>query len=569
MKTNKYINGIAVAMLGLGLGSCASDYLDTPQHGNVNADEICKTTELAHQAAVGACQGLSGVWDYDLLYQFLGSGGETALSTFYGEYVGSDAYSNFFLEANPDWDFFYKMNNSMGYGTWVWDSKTWVYAYAMIAQCNEIIDGIDGAEGDEAERNFVKGEVYTLRAHCYWRLLQAYAPRWDASNNGEVLSVVLRTSPADPQEKPLSTMKEVLDQCYADLDIAVASFKAAGNYKRTLTYEPNLNVAYGVYARVAALRNDWAKVKEMAHNAQSGLHYSTPESLFAGFGSYVDGEWMWCNSFNLTVDNHIYSNWSTWYACNGYGARLSASTTRINRTLYDQIPTTDTRRNLWFTWDKISDDPAPFYASKNVTQLNQNIGSRKERRAAIAWIADHNAPGYSDAYTQGEGKDAQQPVICDGAQLKFFCQGDLGQNGISFPPYMRASEMFLLEAEACAMLGQTGEAQAILNSINKQYDPEYNCTKSGQDLIDEVRLYTRVELWGEGFCWYNLKRWGLPLYRKAWVADDPTSGNLPPTVACNVGPNEANLWRYGIPRAETNYNSAVTYPYEGNGPTYQ
>ena len=569
MKKNIFIKGASATLLSLALASCASDYLDTPHYGNLNSDDVCATTESAHQAVIGAAQGMSGIWDYSILWQFLGMG-ENAITTFYAEMPGSDAYWNYWYDNAPAWSIFYTMDDTMGKGNYVWDNKMWNYCYAMIGQLNEVIAGIDHAEGDAAERNFVKGEALTLRAHFYWRLLQAYAPRWDASNNGETLSVILRIDPTQEQDLPLSKMIDVLDQLYADLDKAIVAFKAAGNYTRTVTYEPNLSICYGVYARVAALKNDWATVQTMANNARQGYRSATPDDDFSGYCSYIDGEWMWCGSFSQ-VDNFVYSNWSTGWAANGYYARLEGGTNRINRSLYELIPENDVRRNLWFTIDKLDGiDIADFYNTKNVDPGNQDLRGLKVRRAAIAWIEEHNAPGFSGAYTAGStvpgaGETSRDPVICDGAQLKFFCDDMIGTNKFGFPPFMRATEMYLLEAEAYAMQGNASAAQQIINEVNKKFNPTYNCTLSGQALIDEIRNYTRIELWGEGFCWFNLKRWGLNLERKAWIADDPTSGNLPAGIECNVGPDDANLWRYGIPLSETSYNSNVTYPYPGNG----
>ncbi len=571
MKKNIYLKGAAATVLSLALASCASDYLDTPTHGNIDSDEVCATTETAHQAVIGACQGLAGVWSYDLLYQFLGIG-DVAVGTFYGEMPGSDSFNNFFLDVNPSWDIYYRMDDTMGKGNYVWDEKTWMWAYAMIGQVNEVLDGIDGAAGSDEERAFTKAEALTLRAHCYWRLLQAYAPRWEASNNGQSLSVILRVSAKQEQDLPLSPMIDVLDQMYADLDEAIVNYKAAGSYRRTLTYEPDLSVCYGVYARTAALKNDWEKVKTMAHNARQGFHSATKEEAFSGYCAYVNNEWMWSGSF-AAVDDHVYSNWSTNWACNGFRACNASGTNRINIDLYNKIPETDARRDLWMTVDKLDVDRSLIYNAKNINPLNMDIRQRTVRRAATAWIEDHQNKndGFTDlAYTskgqtEGSDQDVTAPVICDGAQMKFWSKGLLGQNGWGFPPFMRATEMYLLEAEACAMLGQSGEAQAILNEVNRKFNPDYTCTATGQQLIDEVRDYTRIELWGEGFCWFNLKRWGLNLTRRAWMAGDPASGNLPAAIECNVGPNDANLWRYGIPRSETNYNVNVTYPYPGNG----
>jgi hypothetical protein len=304
----------------------------------------------------------------------------------------------------------------------------------------------------------------------------------------------------------------------------------------------------------------------MAHNARQGKRLATTAEAFNGYNQYNSGEWMWSGSFS-DMDNYVYSNWSTCYGANGYYARTLSATSRIDRKLYEQIPETDVRRDLWFTYDKLDGiDPEDFYVAKNVNSQNLDITFRKGRRAAVAWLEDHNAPGFEGAYSAStDDSSAASPCICDGAQLKFFSGGLIGQDSFGFPPFMRATEMYLLEAEACAMLGQSSEAQAILNEVNQPRNPQYNCTLTGQSLIDEVRLYTRIELWGEGFCWFNLKRWGLPLVRESWKAGDVTSGNLPSIVECNVSPDAANLWRYGVPLSETNYNDQVTYPYPGNG----
>ena len=123
--------------------------------------------------------------------------------------------------------------------------------------------------------------------------------------------------------------------------------------------------------------------------------------------------------------------------------------------------------------------------------------------------------------------------------------------------------MWLLEAEACAEQGKTAEAQALLNEVNKPRDPQYNCTKSGDDLINEVRLYTRLELWGEGTNWLLFKRWNMPIDRKAWVEGDPESGNLPSALGVRIDPSNNHGWRFGIPRTERNYNDLVNEPIPG------
>ena len=70
--------------------------------------------------------------------------------------------------------------------------------------------------------------------------------------------------------------------------------------------------------------------------------------------------------------------------------------------------------------------------------------------------------------------------------------------------------MLLLHAEAQANLGNETEARAALASLLSERvlsgDSSYLDALSGQALIDEVYLQTRIELWGEGKSYLAMKR---------------------------------------------------------------
>ena len=567
MFINKYIKGAAIMLSALTLGSCASDYLDTPTHGTISAEDICKTPETARQAMLGVMgRGMAAPWsDYDFTVGQEFCQGETGLSYYIGELPGSDCFVNFIYDLAPSWVIYYNMEP--GYltaGNYVWNIPFWYHEYAMLAQVNDVLAGIDNAEvNDEADeialRDFTKGQALTMRAHLLWRLLQVYGPRWVDSNNGEKPTIVLRTSPNDPQDMAVSSMADVLKRCYEDLDNAITCFNAAGKSFRTLNYEVDLNVCYGVYARVAALKNDWTTVRTMAHNARQGKRIATSAEIFNGYTSYNQNEWMWSPSFEA-IDNFIYGNWCTFFACNAYGALNDRHTLTINRDLYKHLPATDERSNWWMTYDKLSGLPAAMFYS--TVAVNPETGAFKNDRllsAARAWLKERKPANITgaDAYANATTGDQTTSIVRDGAQVKFWCNGETGQDGLCEIPYMRATEMYLYEAEACAELGLTSEAQNLLKEINVPRNPSYTCDLTGQALIDEVRFYRRIELWGEGFCWFDLKRWNVPMVRTAWKAGDINSGNMPGGVECNV-PVDQNLgWRHGIPSSELNLNNLV------------
>lgn len=565
---NKYIKGVTLGLGMLMMSSCASDYLDTPVYGVLGEDEVYSTPELSRQTVLGVfsagmCVPMQDLTPMQALWQ-----GETGIAFYLGEIPASDCYANCIYDLAPSWAPYYVMQDTyLSSGDYVWNRTMWVYAYAMIAQLNQLISGLDGANvgdnpDDLALHNFTFAQALALRAHCYWRLLQVYAPRWVDSNNGEALTVVLRTRPDDPQDMPVSTMNQVLDQCYTDLDKALELFKAAGRSFRTLTYEIDMNVAYGIYARVAALKNDWKTVRTMAHNARQGKRLATTAEMFSGYMSYNENEWMWSPSFEQ-VDNWIFGNFCTFFGCNSYGAVNDRMTNSINRDLYNQIPEGDVRANWWLTYDKLPGlRPAMFYNNLNV---NAETGAFKNARllnAARTWLTEHKPANVTanDAYEGATTSDKTTSIIRDGAQVKFWVNGLTGQENMFQIPFMRATEMYLYEAEACAELGMTSEAQALLMEINTPCNPNYTCNLTDQALIDEVRLYRRIELWGEGFCWFDLKRWNVPMKRTAWKAGDINSGNVPSGVACDVPVNTNYGWRHGIPLTERSNNPLVSEP---------
>lgn len=80
--------------------------------------------------------------------------------------------------------------------------------------------------------------------------------------------------------------------------------------------------------------------------------------------------------------------------------------------------------------------------------------------------------------------------------------------------FMRAGEMFLIEAEALARQGQDAAAQTVLFNLIKFRDPAYvKSTLTGDALIQHILMHRRADLWGEGQRFFDLKRLNLPLER--------------------------------------------------------
>jgi hypothetical protein len=114
---------------------------------------------------------------------------------------------------------------------------------------------------------------------------------------------------------------------------------------------------------------------------------------------------------------------------------------------------------------------------------------------------------------------------------------------------MRVAEMYLIEAEAKAELGEA-DAGDMLFELQSNRDP--NAVKSGntgQDLVDEILVERRKELYGEiGVSFLDIKRRQIPLVR---------TGNHPEAYKFNFPSNSENFI-LRIPQREIDSNVNIT-----------
>jgi hypothetical protein len=102
------------------------------------------------------------------------------------------------------------------------------------------------------------------------------------------------------------------------------------------------------------------------------------------------------------------------------------------------------------------------------------------------------------------------------------------------------------------MGGQDAAAATVLYSLAHERDPSYVLSiKTGQALIDEIMVQRRIELWGEGFRFYDLKRTNSPLDRTGANHDGGLTGGVFTIPAGDI------QWQFLIPQAEINNSNGV------------
>jgi starch-binding outer membrane protein, SusD/RagB family len=114
---------------------------------------------------------------------------------------------------------------------------------------------------------------------------------------------------------------------------------------------------------------------------------------------------------------------------------------------------------------------------------------------------------------------------------------------------MRSPEMWLIEAEAKARLGEA-DAGTILLAVQKSRDPNAVASgNTGDALINEILYERRKELYGEiGISFLDIKRLGLPLVR---------SNGHPTLYRFNFSAND-NRFTLKIPQEEFDANKSLT-----------
>ena len=490
-------SSLIVAALSLLMVSCSEDYLDTQPTDQVSAESAFTTTANAMQALNGIHRIMYSQWRNQ------GEAGEASMNInrdMLGEdLVMTSAGNGWYNNAYKWLDHRSETSNT--------DSYPWWMYYRIISNANMIINNIDGATGPQADKDIIKGQALTYRAWCHFNLVQLYGKRYVAGTQNTQLGVpIMLTANFDGQ--PRNTVEEVYTQVNADLEEAATLLAA---YTRPNKSHMNLSVVQGLQARVALTMQDYPAAADFATQARTGYSLMTNSEYTSGFNNYTNREWMWGATVIPDQTTYFYSYFA-YMSRNFSSTNIRGNPKAINRDLYNDpiFTATDVR--------KANFDPTGLHTS---LALPSNFTKY---------------PYTSQKYLAAGGADSRGDVV-----------------------YMRAAEMLLIEAEAYARMGgHDTDAQNALNTLrqNRETDPAnyVASANTGQALIDEIMLNRRLELWGEGFRFTDLKRLNLPLTRPTG-----TGGGYHTTALCNLTSVPAGdvMWEWLIPKAEMDANDAM------------
>jgi starch-binding outer membrane protein, SusD/RagB family len=288
-----------------------------------------------------------------------------------------------------------------------------------------------------------------------------------------------------------ASTSQVVAQIKSDLETAYTSL---AGFSRTNKTQIDQNVVAGLLARFYLTYGEYAKAIQMAEQAQTAGSLMNADQIYDGFDEISNPSWIWGADITPETSSIYASFFSHVGNLNPGYAGLLGVYKSVDARLFDNISDTDARKD-WFVTDETSEHYGlPKYAN-------------------VKFIDDT------------------------------FFEGDY--------VYMRVEEMYLIEAEAQALSGDDqAAAQTLLELVSKRDSGYTLSANTGDALLEEIREQRSLELWGEGFAFYDMKRWEEALVREYAGSNHASFGRVDYSA-------NSSKFIFQIPLAELNANDQI------------
>ncbi|WP_110830408.1 RagB/SusD family nutrient uptake outer membrane protein [Pedobacter nutrimenti] len=481
-----FITGLFLASIGF--AGCSKN-LNIEPGGNVSKEQIAQDPAALNKA-------LNGIY---LDLRSNGAGGTTLHSDFglIGIRSGADLMSNDVIQAKSQHlGMFYTYD--AGISNNVGTSIVWTTYYSRIFSINGLLGEINKIGVNSSNRSSY-GQLLALRALSYFNLIRFYTFTYKGHENDPGIPLVLSNNDLETG-LPRAVASEVYNQITKDIEGAIV---ALDGYNRPSKAQIDQRAAKAIAADIYLEKGDYKKAADYAYQARKDINLMT-ESDYTGTGfSRIDNpELIWGfdnNIQTISIGNYFASFFSMFDSTNQGYAGAAQIYKLIDKRLYESIPASDYRKKV--------------FNGANSSPYSFN-GTTKTYPPYVNW----------------KFKD---PSLFEGDYI-----------------YIRSSSLYYIEAEALARLGNEAQARQILFDITFTRDKAYQLSlNSGQALLDEIYLQKRIELWGEGYAWFDMKRLGIALERD-YTNSNHTFGKF------NL-PANSPKFRFQFPDKEINNNPKI------------
>ncbi|MBC9928947.1 RagB/SusD family nutrient uptake outer membrane protein [Chitinophaga qingshengii] len=499
MKRSAYILLLAVA-----LGSCKKSFLDQdPYGGTIQSSTYYSTLDEARSATLATYAYI----DYNDWWQtqwWRQVSGEAASDN---EWMGLNGGQPTAVQAthytlNPE-------NDRL--------EAQWIMIYKSIYQFNATIEGVQKAPIDETAKQQLLGELKFLRAFSYFDLVR---------NWGGVPLITKTLGPKDNTYERASA-KEVYDFVRQDLNSAIGVLPNKAQYSSTDKFRVSKGAAQALLAKVDLYTENWAEAQTVAAQVINGGDYT----LETAFGDI----WKGSNFNGKESIFEIQYQYLTQYPNLGniFPVASMAGT-----------------EGGWGYFTPTSDLENAYRDQGDSIRLNWTI-------------MRHNFPVVGDPANPSFNANPAQSKSARFNRKIYIPRGERTPNNRYSKDhiYLRLADVYLMHAEASAMLQQSGPALASLEKVRSRVNLPTDHTLTGWALIRAVRNERRLELALEGDRLYDIRRWkdegGQPVINSIFgpngsfvkyntqVSKDPyetTNLNEPQDKGAKFRAGTHNLW---------------------------
>lgn len=436
------------------------------------------------------------------------------------------------VQSNYDsFDAFARVRN-MG-PSYVFMQYVWNYYTKFILTTNNVIKKFKSSSDKDSEKGNL-GLGYTFRALCYLDMARMFEflpnEKFPSGKNAEGVEVTNLTVPIvtdttsqeSSRKNPRVTREKMFEFIKSDLNKAETLIPY---YKNNKKWMPNLACVYGLKARLYMWVEKYDSAQIYARKAIDESH-ATPmtkvQALDTRSGFNQADPWMWASSQtadDATVKSKL-CNWTSYlsneseWGYTSYGGPVLM----ISRDMYDRLSDTD--------WRKLE-----FKAPDGSALADQNTYCDDQYKPG----GKQELPKYASLKFRPGGGDVKSNTV--GAATAY--------------PIMRVEEMYFIEAEAAAHQNPTQGKALLVNFMRAYRDANYSTTASTKDaVVEEIVFQKRVELWGEGQTFYDIKRLNYSVKRAY------TGTNFKETARYNTNGRPAWM-NFCIVRNEGNNNDVL------------
>lgn len=370
----------------------------------------------------------------------------------------------------------------------------WNFYNQLVLTTNNLIGAIDEETATDAQLVYL-GQGYAFRAHHYLDMARMYEflPNDKTSSINEdgnnVLGLTVpiltdKTTEEESRDNPRASHADMLAFILSDLAKAEQYLANSPGGQSVL---PGLTAVYGLYARAYMWDENYPKAAEYASKAISSFSGRVTNqeewlSTTTGFNTLSTPSWIW-GAQQMKEDDVVQTgilNWTSWVSNETtYGYASAGPFVMIGASTYNRMNDRDFRK-------------LAFMAPEG------GALSGREPVISQSFAEENFGPYYSLKFRPGEGNMEDYNV---GSSTAY--------------PLMRIEEMYFIQAEATAHTAPAQGKQMLEDFMKTYRYATYSCNATDMDgIVEEIVFQKRIELWGEGQSFFDIKRLNYPVTRR-------------------------------------------------------